>query len=172
MSSVTLPDDANVIRRIPPPRGLTIVIAEDDDGHAELVRLQLEEAGVTSPILRFVDGQQVLDFFFRRGPGPHRESGRCYVLLLDIRMPKVDGLEVLEQMKADRELRKIPVIMLTTTDDPRAVENCYRMGCSLFIRKPVEAEAFFETLQRLALFLQTVVPPRINGPDLQVPSNP
>jgi CheY-like chemotaxis protein len=140
---------------------LTILIAEDDDGHAELIRLALEEAGLTNPILRFPDGQQVLDFLFKRGPEPHREEGRFYLLLLDIRMPIADGVQVLRETKNDPALKNLPIIMLTTTDDPREIQLCYDLGCNCYITKPVGFSAFAESLKRVGLFLKVVRVPQI-----------
>jgi len=151
------------------PEQLTLLVAEDDDGHARLIETHLREAGVANPMVRFRDGQEVLDFLLRRGNGPARQSGVNYLLLLDIRMPKVDGEEVLRQLKADPELHKLPVVVLTTSDDPRAVEKCYDLGCSSFIVKPVEFATFADTLKRLGLFLLVIETPRINGPSS--PSN-
>jgi len=163
MSASRLQPDGPSAAADPPPSPLTILVAEDDDGHAELIRLQFKRAGLTLPMLRFADGQEVLDFLFRRGAGPHRQSGRSYLVLLDIRMPKVDGMTVLRAIKSQPELMKLPVIMLTTTDDPKAVDECYDAGCSLFMSKPTDAGTFFEALRRLGLLLQMVATPRING---------
>ena len=140
-----------------------ILIAEDDEGHALLIRKNLSRAGITNRIIHFKDGQEVVDFLFCRGDGPHRRSGEAYVLLLDIRMPKLGGIEVLEQIKADPELRKIPVVMITTTDDPREVDRCHQLGCSNYITKPVEYEGFVNAIRQLGLFLAVVQVPRING---------
>lgn len=85
---------------------VVIVIAEDDEGHANLIMRNLKRVGVANTILHFKDGQETLDFLFRRGDGPHRQIGTPYLLLLDIRMPKVDGTEVLRQIKQDSELCK------------------------------------------------------------------
>ena len=140
-----------------------ILIAEDDDGHAELIRKNLGRAGIANRIIHFKDGQETVDYLFRRGTGPHRTSGEAYVLLLDIRMPKLDGTEVLEQIKADPELRKIPVIMVTTTDDPREVERCHALGCNTYITKPIEYDNFVNAIRQLGLFLTVVQVPKING---------
>src|SRR6266478_5092628 len=118
-------------------REVIILIAEDDAGHARLIEKNLTRAGLHNKIERFDSGQGVLDFLFRRGPGSHRAGEKPYLLLLDIRMPQVDGIEVLRQIKQDPELRKIPVLMLTTTDDPREVERCHAIGCASYIVKPV-----------------------------------
>jgi CheY-like chemotaxis protein len=140
-----------------------ILIADDDEGHATLIRKNLHRAGLVNEILHFRDGQEVLDFLFRRGDGPHREDGKAYLLLLDIRMPKVDGVEVLRQVKADKELKKLPVIMITTTDDPREVENCHALGCSNYLTKPVDYDKFVAVIRQLGLFLLVVEVPVING---------
>ena len=142
---------------------VVIVLAEDDVGHAGLIKRNLKRTGITNEVLQFKDGRETLDFFFQKGLGPHRKSGTAYLLLLDIRMPKVDGVEVLRQIKADPELRKIPVIMVTTTDDPKEVGNCHKLGCSNFITKPIEYANFVETIRRLGLFLLVVDIPRTNG---------
>lgn len=144
-------------------KSVVVLVAEDDEGHAGLIRKNLTRAGIMNEILHFTDGQGVLDFLFRKGDGPHREAETAYVLLLDIRMPKLDGVEVLAQLKADPELRKLPVIMVTTTDDPREVERCHALGCSNYISKPVDSESFMNAVRQLGLFLAVVEVPRING---------
>ena len=143
---------------------VTILIAEDDDGHAELICDNLRESGLHNPIIRFANGQEALDFFFGQPQGdlPRREHGRAYMLLLDIRMPKVDGVEVLKQIKEDPELKSMPVIMLTTTDDPREIRNCYSLGCSCYVTKPVDYQKFSDMLTRLGLFLLVVQVPNLN----------
>ena len=142
---------------------VVILVVEDDNGHARLIDKNLRRAGIGNQLLRFQDGQQILDFLFRRGEGRKREDDAPYLLLLDIRIPKIDGVEVLRQIKQDDELRKIPVIMLTTTDDPREVDACHSLGCSHYIVKPVEYGKFAQILGQLGLFLKIVQVPRING---------
>lgn len=140
-----------------------IIIAEDDEGHAALIKRNLTRAGIMNTILHFKDGQETLDYLFRRGRDPHREPGKALVLLLDIRMPKVDGVEVLRQIKQDKELRKIPVLMVTTTDDPREIEKCHAIGCSNYVTKPVDYDKFVKAIRQLGLFLTVVQVPKING---------
>lgn len=135
---------------------LVILLAEDDDGHARLVERNLQRAGVTNQIVRARDGQEALDYVRRAGQHSGRGISSPLLLLLDINMPRVDGVEVLRHVKADEATAKIPVIMLTTTDDPREVERCYHLGCSVYITKPVEYDAFVEAVKRLGLFLQIV----------------
>jgi CheY-like chemotaxis protein len=139
-----------------------IFIVDDDEGHAILVRENLEAAGLNNRIQHFRDGQAVLDFFFRPDGVRQRHPGEVYLILLDIRMPKVDGIEVLRRVKTDPELKKIPVIMLTTTDDQREVERCHQLGCSVYIQKPVDYDKFAEAIRRLGLFVTLLLVPAMN----------
>jgi CheY-like chemotaxis protein len=146
---------------------VSIVLIEDDDGHATLVERNLRRSGISSGFVRFSDGQQALDYFFGApadpgaAPGvPSRENLSNFVVLLDLRMPRVDGFEVLRRLKADPLTAAVPVIVLTTTDDPREIERCYELGCNVYITKPVEYDAFIEAVRRLGFFLQVVkLPP-------------
>jgi CheY-like chemotaxis protein len=140
---------------------IIILLAEDDDGHAILIKRNLSRAGIANEVVRVSDGQEALDYVYRTGEFADRSpSGDPLLLVLDINMPRLDGFEVLKRVKEDTSTAKIPVIMLTTTDDPREVERCYEHGCSVYITKPVEYEAFVEAVKRLGLFLQVVqIPP-------------
>ncbi len=142
---------------------IIILLAEDDDGHAELVTENLREAGVYNEILRFHDGEEALNFFFGSEVGQPvgYQRQQAYLLLLDIRMPKIDGVQVLERLKSTPHLRHLPVIMLTTTDDPREVEHCYQLGCNSYIAKPVDFSGFTEALRRLGLFILVIKAPML-----------
>jgi CheY-like chemotaxis protein len=135
---------------------LLIVLVEDDDGHAELVQRNLERVGVSNAILRLHDGQEALDLLFGQEDSTLWRKGQPILLLLDIKMPRVDGVEVLRQLKASPQTALIPIIMLTTTDDPREIQKCYELGCSVYITKPVDYQAFVDAINRLGLFLQVV----------------
>lgn len=143
---------------------VTILMAEDDMGHADLIRRNLVRSGLINSIIHFRDGQEIVDFLFMNGSGPKRESGMAYVLLLDIRMPKLNGMDVLTMLKADSELCKIPVIMITTTDDPRDVAHCHSLGCSSFISKPVEYDRFMHAIRQMGLYLAVVEVPTTELP--------
>lgn len=134
---------------------LKILIAEDDDGHADLIVEGLREVGVCNDIIRFSNGLEVWEFLGKTDDlNPPTETN--YLLLLDINMPKMSGVEVLRKIKGDEKLKTTPVIMLTTTDDPREVEACYQFGCNLYITKPIDFLKFAETLRRIGLLLQIV----------------
>jgi len=133
---------------------LIILIAEDDDGHAELINNGLIESGVKNEIIRFSNGEEVWNFFSSNDSKMIQDNN--YLLLLDINMPKMDGIEVLKLMKSDTDLKEIPIMMLTTTDDPREVEACYKLGCNIYITKPIDFNKFTEMLTRLGLFIQII----------------
>lgn len=135
---------------------VTIVIAEDDDGHARLIEERLSDAGVLNPMVRLRDGMETLNFFFRRGSGPQAEEARGYLLLLDIKMPGLDGIRVLKQLKQDEKTKTLPVVMLTTTDDPRDIETCYKAGCNNYLTKPVAFPQFADVIRRLGLFISVM----------------
>jgi CheY-like chemotaxis protein len=141
----------------------TILIVEDDEGHAILIRENLEMAGLRNPVRHFRDGQAILDFFFDHNGQTVRSHDGTYLILLDIRMPKVDGIEVLRRLKADPELRKLPVIMLTTTDDTREVKRCHELGCNVYIQKPVDYDKFAEAIRRLGLFVMLLLVPPVGS---------
>jgi CheY-like chemotaxis protein len=146
---------------------VSIVLIEDDDGHATLVERNLRRAGISNGFVRFADGQQALDYFFGDGAPadpagkyPSRQNLSNFVVLLDLKMPRVDGFEVLRRLKESPSTAAVPVIVLTTTDDPREIERCYDLGCNVYITKPVEYDAFIEAVRRLGFFLQVVkLPP-------------
>ncbi|WDZ94238.1 response regulator [Herbaspirillum sp. WKF16] len=135
-------------------QSVNIILVEDDDGHALLVEKNLRRAGLVNGFLRLKDGQEALDYFFN-GAGS-RPDMQQVVVLLDVNMPRVTGVEVLKQLKSDATTTAIPVIMLTTTDDPREIERCYEYGCNVYITKPVEYDDFIEAVRRLGFFLQVV----------------
>jgi CheY-like chemotaxis protein len=144
------------------PETLTIVLAEDDDGHASLIHRNLQRAGLVNGFIRVSDGQQALDLILGEGEHSGHALGQNVLLLLDIKMPRVDGVEVLRRLKSHEKTSSIPVIMLTTTDDPREVERCYQLGCNVYITKPVDYDGFVNAIKQLGLFLQVVRVPK-NG---------
>ncbi len=136
-----------------------ILIAEDDPGHASLIRKNLKRSGIENHIIHFTDGEQALDYLFRSNGESSLRDETPYILLLDINMPRVDGIEVLTRIKSDTDLKKLPVIMLTTTDDPKEIDKCYALGCNNYISKPVDYQQFTEKIQELGTLLQTMKVP-------------
>jgi CheY-like chemotaxis protein len=133
-----------------------ILVVDDDEGHVELVRRNLRRIAVSNPIEALHDGMRALDYIFRRGEFCGRK-GPDPLVLLDINMPgRVNGVEVLRQVKCNPATKKMPIIMLSTTDDPREVDLCYELGCSVYITKPVDSILFIDAIKRLGLFLQVI----------------
>ncbi len=143
-------------------REVVILLAEDDEGHAALITRNLNRAGILNEIIHFRDGQEVVDFLFGEGAGPHRSLKTAYLLLLDIRMPRLDGVETLRRIKSNPNLRRMPIIMLTTMDDPREVTRCHDLGCNNYIVKPVDSEQFISSIRQLGLFLLVVEAPNLD----------
>lgn len=135
---------------------VTILLAEDDPGHASLIQRNLKRSGFVNNIIHVADGQEALDYLYCRGAYDGRKPDGPLLMVLDINMPRVDGVQVLHAVKSDPHLAKIPVIMLTTTDDPREIDRCYELGCNVYVTKPIDYDKFVEALQRVGLFLQVV----------------
>ncbi|MBZ0134947.1 MAG: response regulator [Planctomycetes bacterium] len=145
----------------PPP---TVLLAEDDPGHARLIQSNLRESGIKNPIQHFEDGAALLDFLHAKSDAaPALDFTNAYVLLLDIRMPKVSGDEALAKIKEHSQLRLIPVVMLTTTDDPKEIRRCFELGCNQYVTKPVDYDQFVTVIQRLGAFLQITCVPVLGG---------
>ena len=138
-------------------RSVMILLVDDDEGHRLLIRENLRAGGIVNDILELTDGVQAIDYLTRRGAYQDpAKSPRPGLILLDIKMPKADGFAVLEQIKADPQLRWIPVLMLTSTDDQMEVNRCYQLGANTYVVKPVRYEEFQNRIKALGLFLDIV----------------
>ena len=137
-----------------------ILIVDDDEGHTELVLRNLRRAGVGNDVRCMTSGQEALDYVLCRGAHRIRERGGPYLILLDMKMPgRIDGVDVLRSIKSDPDKKRIPVIMLTTTDDPREVQRCFELGCNAYVTKPVDPRRFVEAIQRLGSFISVCYAP-------------
>lgn len=138
-------------------QSIAIMLIEDDEGHQLLIRENLRAGGIVNELIEMPDGQQAMDYLFRRGQYQDPEkSPRPGLILLDIKMPKVDGFTVLERVKSEPALRSIPVLMLTSTDDQVEVNRCYSLGANGYVVKPVRYEEFQDKVKALGLFLDIV----------------
>jgi CheY-like chemotaxis protein len=132
---------------------VTIVMIEDDEGHARLIEKNIVRAGVTNPILKFATGQAAWDYL----GSPQR--AHSLLILLDLNLPDTTGIDILQRLKQDEALKRTPVIILTTTDDKLEIERCYELGCSVYITKPVEYEHFAHAIRQLGLFFSVIQVP-------------
>ena len=129
-----------------------ILLVEDNAKDVELALAALAKCQLANEIVVVRDGAEALDFLYRRGDHAERAAGDPAVVLLDLKLPKLDGLEVLEQVKKDAMLRHIPVVMLTSSKEERDLVRSYELGVNAFVVKPVEFRAFFEAIQDLGVF--------------------
>jgi CheY-like chemotaxis protein len=138
-------------------RDCVILIAEQNEEHLNLMKNGLLHAGVNNDIVHFADGRQTLDFLFDTTQKSDGElEGREYILFMDIDLPQVGGIEILEKIKADNMLSKVPVIVLAAADDPKIIDRCYDLGCCTYIVKPAEDEAFRQSITKIGNFLTVV----------------
>jgi CheY-like chemotaxis protein len=140
-------------------REIAILVVEDDPGHARLIEKNLRRANIKNEIVFAPDGQEAVDYLFGEGIYEGKEHAGHLLVLLDLNLPVLDGYQVLQRMKADKRTKRIPVIILTTTDDTREVTRCYKLGCNVYITKPVNYEQFAEAIHKFGLFLMVVTIP-------------
>jgi len=138
---------------------VTILLVEDDSGHARLIEKNLRRANLSNDLIVASDGALALDFVFRQGVYADRDRTEALLILLDLNLPVLDGYQVLERLKSDDTTKKIPIVILTTTDDPREVARCYELGCNVYVTKPVEYTEFSEAIRQLGLFLAVATIP-------------
>ncbi len=136
-----------------------ILLVEDDPGHALLIEKNLRRAGISNEITVLDTGQKAVDYLFKEGDYRDSQHELPPLILLDLNLPVLDGYQVLKKIKNDDRTKKIPVIVLTTTDNPHEVARCYDLGCNVYITKPVEYERFSEAIRTLGLFLSIVKVP-------------
>lgn len=126
-----------------------VLLVEDDDGHATLLRRHLRRAGLKAEPVRLRDGQEALDYLNCRTPWSDRRPLESVVMILDLNMPRLGGTQVLEQLRRHQTLSRIPVFVLTTTDNPAELDRCYALGAAACLVKPVGHGAFGDLIQRL-----------------------
>jgi CheY-like chemotaxis protein len=129
-----------------------ILLAEDNEHDVELTLSALSEYRLANEVVVTRDGAEALDYLYRRGAFRLREEGNPVVVLLDLKMPKVDGLEVLRRIKEDDSLRQIPVVMLTSSREENDLVESYRLGVNAYVVKPVEFSQFVQAVRELGVF--------------------
>lgn len=134
-----------------------ILMIEDDEGHAKLIEKNIRRANIANEIVHFTEGGAAVDYLFSeevRANGP-------LLILLDLNLPDMSGIDILAQVKADERLKRAPVVVLTTTDDKVEIQRCYDLGCNVYITKPVDYDAFATAIRQLGLFLSVMQAPEI-----------
>ncbi len=135
---------------------VTILLVEDDPGHARLIEKNLRRANIFNKIITLGNGQKAVDFLFSKGEYEGIKPPSPLLVILDLKLPVLDGYQVLERMKEDDGTRRIPVVVLTTTDDIQEVSRCYSLGVNIYVTKPVENEEFAEAIRKLTEFISII----------------
>jgi len=129
-----------------------ILLVEDDPKDIELTLAAMEEYNLANEIVVARDGAEALDYLYRRGMFKERPEGNPVVILLDLKMPKLGGVQVLQRLKADAQLGLIPVVILTSSRESRDLEECYKLGVNAYVVKPVRFTEFIEAVKQIGIF--------------------
>ncbi|HTJ98742.1 MAG TPA: response regulator [Bordetella sp.] len=143
-----------------------ILLVEDNPNDIELTLTALKQCNIANEVMVLRDGAEALDYVYRQGAYAHRPPGEPSVILLDLKLPKVDGLEVLERIKSDADHKHIPIVMLTSSKEEKDLVRSYQFGVNSFVVKPVEFSDFFEAIRNLGMFwaiLNQTPPPQRSG---------
>jgi len=138
---------------------VTIVMVEDDEGHARLIEKNIRRAGVNNPVVPFANGTDALDFLLGKDRSGRVSAGRHMLILLDLNLPDMTGVDILETVKGNVHTKRTPVVVLTTTDDEREIQRCYDLGANVYITKPVDYENFANAIRQLGLFFSVIQVP-------------
>ncbi len=140
----------------------TILLAEDDPNDVELTLTALEEYNLANKVAVVHDGEEALDYLYRRGKFKGRVNGNPIFMLLDLKMPKLNGIEVLRQMKADEKLKMIPIIVLSSSREAPDLAECYQLGVNAYVVKPVDFHDFIKAVKELGVFWAAINEPPPN----------
>jgi CheY-like chemotaxis protein len=138
---------------------VTIVMIEDDEGHARLIERNIRRSGVNNEIVPFTDGTSAVNYLFGKDGSGLERKGQALLILLDLNLPDMTGIEILRQVKENKYLKCAPVVVLTTTDDSQEIKRCYEFGCNVYITKPVNYESFANAIRQLGLFFSVIQVP-------------
>jgi len=137
-------------------RPVTIIMIEDDEGHARLIEKNIRRAGVANQIVPFTNGTEALAYLLGPDGSGMVNKGRQLLVLLDLNLPDMTGIDILEKVKGNEHTRRSPVVVLTTTDDQREIQRCYDLGANVYITKPVDYEGFANAIKQLGLFFSVM----------------
>jgi CheY-like chemotaxis protein len=138
---------------------VTIVMIEDDEGHARLIERNIRRSGVNNEIMPFSDGTSAVNYLFGKDGSGLERKGQALLILLDLNLPDMTGIEILRQVKENKYLKCVPVVVLTTADDSHEIKRCYEFGCNVYITKPVNYESFANAIRQLGLFFSVIQVP-------------
>ena len=140
-------------------RPVVIVMIEDDEGHARLIEKNIRRAGVNNEIIPFTNGTDALTYLMGADGSGEVSAGRQLLILLDLNLPDMGGVDILAKVKANTHTKRSPVVVLTTTDDSREIQRCYDLGANVYITKPVDYDGFANAIRQLGLFFSVMQVP-------------
>jgi CheY-like chemotaxis protein len=141
---------------------VTIIMIEDDEGHARLIERNIRRSGVNNEILPFTNGTDAVAYLFGPDGSGTDQKSKALLILLDLNLPDMTGIDILKRVKENKHLKSTPVVVLTTTDDSQEIKRCYELGCNVYITKPVNYESFANAIRQLGLFFSVIqVPPAV-----------
>jgi CheY-like chemotaxis protein len=132
---------------------------EDDEGHARLIEKNIRRAGVGNEIIPFVNGTDALNYLLGDDRSGISSAGRQQLILLDLNLPDMTGIDILQKLKGNKHTKRSPIVVLTTTDDSREIQRCYDLGANVYITKPVNYEGFANAIRQLGLFVAVMQVP-------------
>jgi CheY-like chemotaxis protein len=139
---------------------VSIIMIEDDEGHARLIERNIRRSGVNNEIVPFTSGTAAVRYLFGSDGSGIDHKGEALLILLDLNLPDMGGVEILQRVKENKHLKSTPVVVLTTTDDSQEIKRCYELGCNVYITKPVNYESFANAIRQLGLFFSVIqIPP-------------
>ena len=139
---------------------VSIIMIEDDEGHARLIERNIRRSGVNNEIIPFTNGTAAANYLFGKDGTGVARKGEALLILLDLNLPDMSGIDILRRVKDNNYLKCAPVVVLTTTDDAHEIKRCYELGCNVYITKPVNYESFANAIRQLGLFFSVIqVPP-------------
>jgi len=142
---------------------VTIIMIEDDEGHARLIERNIRRSGVNNEIMPFTNGTAATHYLFGSDGTGIAQEGNALLILLDLNLPDMTGIDILKRVKENKYLKSSPVVVLTTTDDSQEIKRCYELGCNVYITKPVNYESFAQAIRQLGLFLSVIQVPDLEG---------
>ena len=143
----------------PHAKPVQIVMIEDDEGHARLIERNIRRAGVGNEIIPFVNGTDALNYLLGDDRSGVASAKRQQLILLDLNLPDMTGIDILQKLKGNKHTKRSPIVVLTTTDDSREIQRCYDLGANVYITKPVNYEGFANAIRQLGLFVAVMQVP-------------
>ncbi|KQW23191.1 hypothetical protein ASC80_07810 [Afipia sp. Root123D2] len=137
-----------------------IIMIEDDEGHARLIERNIRRSGVNNEIIPFLNGTEAVNYLFGTDGSGLAHKDQALLILLDLNLPDMTGIDILKRVKENAHLKYTPVVVLTTTDDAQEIKRCYELGCNVYITKPVNYENFANAIRQLGLFFSVIQVPQ------------